>query len=48
MMYREFIFPMMSKADWYALAGMTAVEYAAELTRMFTCLYFLLFYIHLS
>ncbi|XP_067942261.1 uncharacterized protein [Watersipora subatra] len=32
LMYREFIFPKMSRADWYALAGLTAVEYAAALT----------------
>lgn len=35
LMYRDFIFPWMSRADWYALAGATAVEFAAELTRKF-------------
>ncbi|KAF6034678.1 APX2 [Bugula neritina] len=32
LMYKEFIFPMMSRADWYALAGYTAVEVAAKQT----------------
>lgn len=34
-MYNEFVVPMMSRADWYALAGFVAVEYAAELTRKY-------------
>ena len=32
-MYNQFVTPMMSRADWYALAGFVGVEYAAELTR---------------